>query len=99
MHCTTQIALIELIRGFVPIQATFKIEIAKVDVTIQKDLPDAFALISCRTKALLLCEPERRVRRSDSDDAWMIQVFLRSTKENVSVLPDVHHQVLQQVGI
>ena len=77
MHCTTQVALIELIRGFIPIQTSFEIEMAKVDVTVQKDLPNAFALISRNPKALLLCKPEPRVRRSDSDDGWIVQ-FLPS---------------------
>lgn len=54
MDSTTQVALIELIGAFVPIEVAFKIEVAKVDVTVQKDLPDAFALIPGNTKALLL---------------------------------------------
>ena len=81
MHCTAQIALIELIGAFVPIEAAFKIEVAKVDVTVQKDLPDAFALISRNTKSFLLRKPERRGRRSDSDDGWMVQFVFHSTKE------------------
>ena len=99
MHSTTQVSLIEFIGAFVPIQAAFKIEMAKVDVTVQKDLPDAFALISGNTKALLLCQSERRVRRSDSDDKWMVQFVFHSTKERTSDSPDVHGLVLQQVGI
>jgi hypothetical protein len=51
---TTQVALIELIRGFVPIEVAFKIEMAEVDITVEKDLPDSFALISRNRKALLL---------------------------------------------
>jgi hypothetical protein len=75
MDGTTQVALIELIGAFVPIEVAFKIEMAKVDVAVQKDLPDAFALISRGTKALLLRKPELRVCRSDSDDGWMVQLF------------------------
>ena len=99
MHCTTQIALIELIGALVAIEAAFKIEMAKVNVAVQKDLPDAFALISGNTKALLLREPERRVRRPDSDDGWMVQFIVHLTKERTSVTPNVRRQVLQQVGI
>ena len=98
MHCTTQIALIELIGAFVPIEAAFKIEMAKVDVGVQKDLPDAFAPISRNTKALLLCKPDRRFGRSDSNNGWMVRFFFRSTKERTSVSPDVRRLVLQQVG-
>lgn len=99
MHCTTQIALIKLIGAFVPIETTFKIEMAKVDVTIQKDLPDALALISRNTKALLLCKSEQRVRRSDSDDGWMVQFGLLLTTEKASAPPDAHGLVLQQLRI
>ena len=98
MHCSPQIALIELIRAFVPIEATFKIEMAKIDVTVQKNLPDALALISRNTKALLLRKSQRRVRRSDSDDGWLVQ-FGSLTKQRFSAFADAHRLVLQQVRI
>lgn len=76
MRCTTQVTLIEIVGAFVPIEGAFNIEVAKVDVTVQKDLPDPFGLISGNAKALLLCKSERWVRGSDSDDAWMVQFVL-----------------------
>ena len=76
MNSAPQVALIELIGAFAPIEGAFHIEVAKVDVTVQKDLPDPFGLISGNTTALLLCKSERWVRRSDSDDAWMVQFVL-----------------------
>ena len=99
MHCTIQIALVELIGTLVPIQATLKIEMTEVDVTVEKDLPDALALISRNTKGFLLGKPERRARRPYSDDVWMIQIVFHSTKERTSAGPDVRRLVLQQIGI
>jgi hypothetical protein len=43
MHCTTQVALIEFVGAFVPIQAPFEIEVAEVDIAVQKNVPDALA--------------------------------------------------------
>lgn len=83
MNRTTQVALIELIGAFVPIEVAFKIEMAKVDVAVQKDLPYAIALISRGTKAFLLRKPERRVCRSNSDDGWMDQVVLTQLKRGL----------------
>ena len=77
MNSATQVAQIELIGAFVPIEAAFHIEMAKVDVTVQKDLSDPFGLISGKTKALLLRKSKRWVRRSDSDDGWMVQFAFR----------------------
>jgi len=73
MNSTTQVTLIEIIGAFVPIQAAFEIEMAKIDVAVQKDLPDALVLISRSTKTFLLCKPEQRIRRPDSDDGWVVQ--------------------------
>jgi hypothetical protein len=54
MHCTAQVPLIELIGAFVPIEGAFNIEMAKVDVTVQKDSPDTLGLISGNREGLLL---------------------------------------------
>ena len=97
MNSTAQVALIEFVRAFVPIEVALKIEMAKVDVTVQKDLPNALALISGNIKALLLGEPERRVRRSDTDDGWIVQFGFHLTRGLRSSL-DVRCLVLQRVG-
>jgi hypothetical protein len=82
MHCTTQVALIEFVGAFVPIEATFKIEMAEVDIAVQKNLADALAFIAGGPKALLLREPQRRVCCSDSGDAWIIQSCSPSSGED-----------------
>jgi hypothetical protein len=98
MHCTAQVPLIELIGAFVPIEGAFNIEMAKVDVAVQKDLPDAFALISRNTKALL-CESLRGgfAVPIPMMDGWFN--CSHSTKARASACSDAHYLVLQQVGI
>jgi hypothetical protein len=54
-------------------------------VAIQEDLPNAFALITRRMKALRLGEPERRVRGSDTEDPRMAHWSATKSRE-VSVL-------------
>jgi hypothetical protein len=59
---------------------------AVIDVAIQEDLPNAFALITRHMKALRLGEPERRVRGSDTEDPRMAHWSATNSRE-VSVLP------------
>jgi hypothetical protein len=70
MHRATQVPLIEFIGAFVPIELALEVEMAKVDIAVQKNLADALAFIARRAKALLLREAQRGVCCSDSGDAW-----------------------------
>jgi len=55
-----------LIGTFLAIQRAFQIKMAEIDIAIQEDLPNALALVTRRLKALLLGEPNRWVRYSDT---------------------------------
>jgi len=63
------IAPIELIGARAAVQWTFQIEMAVVDVAVQKDLPNTLSLVTRGMKALLLAEPMRRIRCSDAENA------------------------------
>jgi hypothetical protein len=65
-HGAAQIALIRLIRAFLAIRSTFQIKMTIINIAIQEDLPNAFALVTRGMKALLLGKPNRRVRCSDT---------------------------------
>src|SRR5579859_7548334 len=98
MHRATQVPLIEFIGAFVPIEVAFKVEMAKVDIGVQKHLADAITFIASRAKALLLREAQWRVRGSDSGDAWLVQSS-SLTSEGDLAFPGAGRQVLRQVGI
>jgi len=70
MQCTTQVTLIEFIGAFIPIEVAFEVEVAKLDIAVQKDLVDSLAFIASGAKALLLREAQQGVCFSDSGDAW-----------------------------
>ena len=72
LHGAAQIPLIQLIRTFPAIQGAFQIKMAMINIAIQEDLADALALIARSMKALLLGQPNQRVRRSDTDDPRMV---------------------------
>jgi len=71
LHGAPQIALIQLIGGFLAAQGAFEIKMAIVNIATQEDLPDALALAAGSMKRLLLGEPNRRVRSSDTEDTRM----------------------------
>ena len=71
-HGATQIALIQLIRAFLAIQGALQMKMAMINIAIQEDLPNALASVTRRMKALLLGEPNRCVRCSDTEDPRMI---------------------------
>jgi hypothetical protein len=71
-HGAAQIALIQLIRAFSAIEGAFQIKMAMTNIAIQEDLADALALLARRMKALLLGEPNQRIRRSDTEDPRMV---------------------------
>src|SRR6202521_4243998 len=85
-HGAAQIALIQLIRAFLAIRSTFQIKMTIINIAIQENLPNAFALVTCGMKALLLGEPNRRVRCSDTYDPRMVHWSPTNSCE-VSVLP------------
>jgi hypothetical protein len=58
----------ELIGARAAVQRTFQIEMAAVDVAVQKDLPNTLSLVTRGMKALLLAEP----MRADAAD-WLFR--------------------------
>jgi hypothetical protein len=71
-HGAAQIALIQLIRAFLAIQRAFQIKMAMINIAIQEDLPNALALVTRSMKALLLGEPNRWIRCTDTEDTRMV---------------------------
>ena len=67
-------------------QRAFQIKMAVIDIAIQKYLPNALALVTRRKKALLLSEPNRWVRRSDTEDPRMVHRSPTASYEQL-VLP------------
>jgi hypothetical protein len=41
-----------------------------INVAIQENLPNAFAFVTRSMETLLLRKPDRRIRRSNSEDLW-----------------------------
>ncbi len=72
LHRAGQITFIQLIGGFLAIQGSSKIKVAVFNVAVQENLPNGFALITRSVEALLLSEPDRRVRRSNSKNSWRV---------------------------
>src|SRR5216683_7461297 len=60
-HGAAQIALVQLIRGFLASRSTFQIKMTIINIAIQENLPNALALVARRMKALLLRELNRWV--------------------------------------
>jgi hypothetical protein len=75
------IAPIELIGARAAVLWTFQIEMAVVDVAVQKDLPNTLSLVTRGMKALLLAEPMRRIRCSDAEYARMAHWSLTKSCE------------------
>ena len=85
-HGAAQVALIQLISGFLAIWSTFQIKMTIIDIAIQENLPNALTLVTRCMKALLLRELKRWVRGSDTEDPRMVH-WLPPDPCEPSVLP------------
>jgi hypothetical protein len=65
------------------IQVPFEMEMAVIDVAVQEHPTNAFALITDGMKALLLREPERGIRRPNSDNLRSIHLISLFFAKNV----------------
>jgi hypothetical protein len=72
LHGAPQITLIQLIGAFLAIQAVLQIKMAVFDIAVQEDPANAVALVTRGMKALLLGEPNRWARCSDTEDPRMV---------------------------
>jgi hypothetical protein len=74
LDCAIQIALIQLVRGFLPIWLSFDVEMAMIYVTIQEYAANALTLVARCMKSFLLRKPKWRISGSNRDDLWATHV-------------------------
>jgi hypothetical protein len=69
-HRAGKITLVLLIGCLLEVWSTSEVKMTALNVAVQENLPNAFAFVTRSVEALLLREPNRRVRRSNSKDSW-----------------------------